>query len=98
MSAMVHCFLCKITPGQWRWFLSVIGSVAVALGSLAVMVERVYAVDHDFIARAGVEIPALKIRADRNTDRINEVEKNVAILPLMQKQLDRIEAKLDERK
>jgi hypothetical protein len=93
-----YCQVCTITPSQWRavlWLCGVIGSALVYLG---VAVGQLYASDHETVTRASVEIPALKAHADKNSERISEMEKNVSRIPDIQADVQDIKRLLMENK
>ena len=92
------CNVCSITPDQWKAVVALGSLILGAITYLGVAVGTVLAADHEAVARASVEIPALKARVDKNTERINEVEKNCAMIPAMQSDVQDIKRLLMEKK
>jgi hypothetical protein len=93
-----YCQVCTITPTQWKVVGTLGGIIVSALTYLGVAVGQLYASDHEFVARASVEIPALKSRADKNSERISEMEKNVSRIPDIQADVQDIKRLLMENK
>ena len=90
------CNVCSITPDQWKAVVGLGSLIGGAIVYLGVAVGTVLAADHEAVARASVEIPALKARADKNTERINEMEKNVSRIPDIQADVQDIKRLLME--
>lgn len=101
MSAEHHhkptCNVCSITPDQWKAVIALGGLILSAIVSLGVAVGTVLAADHETVTRASVEIPALKARADKNSERITDMEKNVSRIPDIQADVQDIKRLLMEK-
>ena len=80
------CQVCRVRPWMWATLFTILGYIA-AHGATILFA------DHE----KTIEIPALTARMNKQTERLNEVEKNVAVLPMMQQSLERIESKLDKQ-